>query len=249
MKVPCSTMFTPLRTSSPFMLSPAHEARWQRAGVALAVAAAYDSAKPIGLREFLGQVPDQAGAARQDGHALERLGRKAHVEQHRRNRGRHVQAQVAPVSPGSTDSTASAMRRNPWRARLRPPRRTVARRAGRVPCAAGGRSRGSRASVRAARAPPPARRGIAAPCDLATAIDAQEQAPRRLRRAEDHRAAAQDAGGHRALDRIGRGGKVMRLACTLGTRPCSAIATSVASSTRAAAPAGTRPSPATRSSR
>ena len=39
----------------------------------------------------------------------------------------------------------------------------------------------------------------------------------------------------------GAAASVMRLACTLGTRPCSAIATSVASSTRRCAGVGNAP--------
>ena len=59
----------------------------------MALAAACDSTKPIGLRLLFQQVRHEAGGAREYGHALERAQREPGIEQHGGNGGRHVHYQ------------------------------------------------------------------------------------------------------------------------------------------------------------
>ena len=207
MKVPCSTTLTPFSTwimrsalpkpagsspSYPSRASPGTTARSRsaggsprpgaRSGPRCAPASARPSAPSTGK-----PAPSSTAGIAPETLSLQRLAQ--HLGHQRFDRlGDGDEAQVG--------------------AGLRWPRRTARRRARRAPCAAGGRSRGSicpaarQACITASAA---ASSAVAAlrPC----ASISLYMRPGRFRRAQHHRAAAQDARRDRALHRIGRGGE------------------------------------------
>ncbi len=67
--------------------------------------------KTDGVGDFLVEVGNQAGGARQNRHAFERVHRKTHVQQHGRNAGRDIELELAcrPRCLESRPSMALAM--------------------------------------------------------------------------------------------------------------------------------------------
>ena len=168
--------------------------------------------------------------------------REARVEQHGRNRDGNVHRERLAGQLRAARARPRAPLRCAGRdSRLRQRLRTAARRADRRSCATDGRSRESRAararyspttSFAAAFERPPLRRAsrlraadCPAFCDAPRITEPQPRIPAATAPCSASGAAA----------------SVMRLACTLGTSPCSAIATSVASSTRRCASFGMLP--------
>ena len=201
----------------------------------------HEADRPLLLLE---QMRDQPGGARQHRHALEGQQRISRIQQHRRNRAGDVQRQRAcrSVPAAAARPRVRSARGGRVRAALRRRPRTGAARADRNPCAADARIRGSRAwRSRYSRT-------------TARALDSSELFPaasRACNLGQEAPAASDEPSTTEPQPRMpaatapcsasGAAARVMRDACTLGTRPCSAMATSVASSTRRCAAEGSAP--------
>ena len=150
---------------------------------------------------------DQAGGAREDGHALQPAEREADAEQHGGNRGRDIELQVLADGGrdggldrfGDVHEALAAAGRARDLEQFRHAR--IARLVLRVAVAGDGRAVGVQALHRGLRG------GGEIAVGSGCGIDLREEPARRFRRAEDHRAAAEDAGGDGALHRIGRRGE------------------------------------------
>ncbi len=172
----------------------------------MACAAAWDSTKPMGFDLFLKQVRNQTRRAREQRYALQRAERKARIKQHRGNRGRDIHHQR--LARDCRQHRFDVLRGTSMRIRRpglawRPG--TGAWRADPRPCAADGHSRAP-ASSRAQYSPTTAwRRGFQTRHPAAR-NHISEQLAGILRRAKDHRAAAEKSGSHCALQCFRRGG-------------------------------------------
>ena len=164
--------------------------------------------KPIGVSASSMQMGDEPGGARQDRHAANEAGRNIDVAQRRGDRHRDVHRQrLAPGLRAAPRQRDAPPRPSVRRRRARAPARSCARRADRPACAADGRSRGSAcAPARCSRATVERRlvqRRRRRRCARSTSSISARQ---RSAAPEDHRAAAEHAGGDRALKRRGIGG-------------------------------------------
>jgi hypothetical protein len=160
------------------------------------------------IGQLLAQVRDQACSARQHRHPLQRIDREADAQQHRRNRGRDVEAQVLADDVGDDrldrfgdfDEALAAAGLQRHLEQLRDAR--IARLVQRMAIA------GDRLALGAQRRDDALRRLLQVAAVLSRgAIDLFEQPPRGLGGAEDHRTGAEDAGSDGALHRVGRGGQ------------------------------------------
>ena len=204
-------------------------------------APACDSTKPMGRCCSSSRCAIRLAVRARIGTPFTRQQRIAGIQQHRCDRARdiHRQRLAADLRHQSLDQRRQS-RCGVRRRRPRWPRRAGARRADPAACAADARSREPACAPRAARR---ARARAAASGDspAARATILRTAAPR-LRRSPGSPSRSRGCRGDRALQRL----RAPRPAScgsrrTLGTSPCSAIATSVASSTRRCAALGSCP--------
>ena len=147
----------------------------------------YDSAKPLATDSSSLRCAIRLAVRARIGTPRSAAEREARTEQHRGDRGRHVEPQVLADRIGNDlldrlgDLHVSLIDR-----RLLGHTRTARRRADRAPCAAGGRSPAPLGPRHASVSTTAAAASVSEPDLARLAVHLVEQAARRLRRAEDH---------------------------------------------------------------